>query len=125
MDMFELTQAMLVILQAGGFTHGGINFDAKLRRNSTDPEDLFLAHIGGMDAFARSLMAAYNILENSPYNSWKTGRYASFDEGTGKAFEEGKISLEGLVEYATSNGTPKQISGKQEMYENLISQYLV
>lgn len=123
-DHFELTQAMMVILQAGGFTRGGINFDAKTRRNSTDPEDLFLAHIGGMDAFARALLIAHDILEKSDYLKMKKNRYASYDSGVGKEFEQGKLKLEDLRIYALETGEPPQISGKQELYENIINQFI-
>jgi len=124
-DVFEITQAMMVILQAGGLQGGGINFDAKTRRNSTDLEDLFHAHIGGMDVFARALMAANDILTNSSYQEMKKGRYSSFDEGSGKEFEEGKLNLEDLHKFASENPDLEQISGKQERYENLINRYLL
>jgi xylose isomerase len=122
-NLFELTEAMLIILEAGGFTNGGINFDAKTRRNSTDLEDLFYAHIGGMDAFARALLIADNILEKSPYKKLRQERYASFDSGKGKEFEEGKLTLEDLRNHAIAN-EPKLISGKQELFENIINQYI-
>src|SRR5690606_23973550 len=96
----ELTEAMLIILQAGGFKGGGINFDAKIRRNSTDPADLFYAHIGGADAFARALVTADNILQKSDFKKIREERYASFDSGKGKEFEEGKLTLEDLRAYA-------------------------
>ncbi len=120
----ELIEAMLVILEAGGFGGGGINFDAKIRRNSTDAEDLFHAHIGGMDCFARAIIAADNILQQSPYKKLRTSRYASFDSGQGKAFEEGKLTLTDLRQYAIDNGEPQVISGKQELLENIVNQYL-
>ena len=123
-DITELTEAMLVILEAGGFKGGGINFDAKIRRNSTDPEDLFYAHIGGMDAFARALITADNILQQSNYKKIRAERYTSFDTANGKDFEAGKLSLEDLRNYAINNGEPKIISGKQEYMENLINQYI-
>jgi xylose isomerase len=119
----EITEAMLILLEAGGFQGGGINFDAKTRRNSTDLEDIFHAHIGAMDVFARSLMAADNILQKSSYKAWRTERYASFDSGKGKEFEAGKLKLEDLYSYAQTV-TTKQISGRQEMYENLINQFV-
>src|SRR5690349_4434450 len=100
----ELTEAMLVILEAGGFAGGGINFDAKIRRNSTDAEDLFYAHIGGMDTFARALIVANDILEKSEYRKFRKERYASFDSGKGKEFEQGKLTLEDLRLYAIENG---------------------
>jgi xylose isomerase len=122
--IYELTEAMLVILQAGGFTTGGVNFDAKTRRNSTDLDDLFIAHIGGMDSFARALIVASNVLTKSDYLKLRKARYASFDKGDGKAFEQGKLSLEDLRKLALKNGEPKQISGKQELYETLINQHI-
>lgn len=124
MDLFELTEAMLVILEGGGFTTGGINFDAKTRRNSTDLEDLFIAHIGGMDAFARAFIIAHNILEKSPYLQMRRNRYASFDTGPGADFEQGKLTLEDLHQIASNSPEPPLISGKQELYENIINQYI-
>jgi xylose isomerase len=123
-NLYELTESMLVILEAGGFTQGGINFDAKTRRNSTDLEDIFIAHISGMDAFARALLIATSVLEQSDYKKMRKARYASFDSGDGKAFEEGKLSLEQMRELAIKNGEPKQISGKQELYEALLNQFI-
>jgi xylose isomerase len=120
----ELTEAMLIILESGGFAGGGINFDAKIRRNSTDAEDLFHAHIGGMDAFARALLAADAILQQSDYQKFRKARYASFDSGKGKAFEEGKLSLEDLRTYAIEQGEPAITSGKQEWIENLVNRYI-
>src|SRR6476660_4863749 len=110
----ELVEAMLVVVNAGGFGGGGVNFDAKTRRNSTDLEDIFLAHIGGMDAFARAAVTAEKILEKSNLNKFLKDRYSSFDSGKGKEYEEGKLTLEDLREYALANGEPAQISGKQE-----------
>jgi xylose isomerase len=123
-DINELTEAMLVILQAGGFKGGGINFDAKIRRNSTDPEDLFYAHIGGIDVFARALITADNILQKSDYKKIRTDRYASYDSGKGKDFENGKLSLEDLRAFAIENGEPAVKSGKQEYLENIINSYI-
>lgn len=124
-DLFEITQAMLVLLQNGGLQGGGVNFDAKTRRNSTDLEDLFHAHIGGMDVFARSLMIASDILEKSQYTALRTERYSSFDSGKGKEFEEGKLSFQDLYDYAKANdGNIVQRSGKQELFENIINQYI-
>ena len=122
---FELTQAMLEIIRNGGFGNGGTNFDAKLRRNSTDPEDIFIAHISGMDAMARALINAANILENSELPAMKKERYASFDSGIGKDFEDGKLSLEEVYEYGKKVEEPKQISGKQEKYETLVALYSI
>ena len=123
-DINELTEAMLVILEAGGFKGGGINFDAKIRRNSTDAEDLFHAHIGGMDAFARALITADNVLNKSDYKKIRKERYATFDTGKGKEFEEGKLSLEDLRAYAIENGEPVMKSGKQEYLENIINRFI-
>jgi xylose isomerase len=123
-NLNEITEAMLVILQAGGFQGGGVNFDAKTRRNSTDLEDLFHAHIGGMDTFARALITADAILQKSPYVKMRSERYASFDNGNGKAFENGELSLENLAKLAIKNGEPEQISGKQERFENIINQFI-
>jgi len=123
-DINEITEAMLIILQANGFQGGGINFDAKIRRNSTDPADLFYAHVGGMDIFARALVTADNILQKSDFKKIRKDRYASFDAGKGKEFEEGKLSLEDLRAYAVENGEPKTLSGKQEYIENLINRYI-
>ncbi len=123
-DVYELTEAMLVILEAGGFKGGGINFDAKVRRNSTDPEDLFHAHIGGMDAFARALITADNVLQRSDYKKNRSQRYASFDSGKGKEFEDGKLSLEDLRAYALQNGAPATRSGRQEYFENMINRFI-
>ena len=114
----------LVILEGGGLTTGGTNFDAKTRRNSTDLEDIFIAHIGGMDAFARALMIAADILENSDYRKMRAERYASFDAGEGKAFEDGKLTLEDLRTIALRDGEPKQISGKQELYEMIVNLHI-
>ena len=123
-NIYELVEALLVILPAGGFKGGGINFDAKTRRNSTDLEDLFHAHIGGMDAFARALLIATEILEKSDYQQLRAERYASFDRGNGKKFEKRKLSLIDLSKIAAKKGEPKQRSGKQELFENIINQYI-
>ncbi len=123
-DNFELVQAMIQIIRNGGLGTGGTNFDAKTRRNSTDLEDIFIAHIAGMDAFARALENADRLLRESPLCNMLKARYASFDTGAGKAFEEGKLSLEDLREYAIAHGEPKQTSGKQELYEAMINMYI-
>ena len=123
-NVYELTESMLVVLEAGGLKGGGINFDAKIRRNSTDPADLFYAHIGGMDAFARALIVADNILQKSDYKKIRKERYASFDNGKGKEFAEGKLSLEDLRNFATENGEPQVRSGKQEYLENIINRFV-
>ncbi|MDF2157669.1 xylose isomerase [Algoriphagus sp. CAU 1675] len=124
LNLQELTEAMLVILTSGGIQGGGVNFDAKVRRNSTDQEDLFLAHIGSMDAFARGMLIANDILEKSDYLERRKNRYASFDSGKGKEFEEGKLTLGDLRNYAAEVGEPAQISGKQEYFENLLNRFI-
>ncbi len=123
-DIFELTQAMMIVLKGGGMQGGGTNFDAKIRRNSTDNEDLFIAHIGAMDVMARALEAAAAILEESPIPAMISERYASYDSGKGKEFEEGKLTFEDVYAYAKANGEPKQISGKQELYEAIVNMYI-
>ena len=122
-DSWELTQAMLQIIRNGGLGTGGSNFDAKTRRNSTDLEDIFIAHISGMDAMARALEAAAAIITESPYCKMFKERYSSFDGGKGKEFEEGKLTLEQLVDYAKVKGEPAQTSGKQELYEAIVNMY--
>jgi xylose isomerase len=123
-NVMELTEAMLVILQAGGLAGGGVNFDAKTRRNSTDLADIFYAHIGGMDAFARALLAAHEILNNSEYLNLLHERYASFDTEEGRAFEAGKLKLKDLHKAALRDGEPQQRSGRQELFENLLSRFV-
>ncbi|OAG65912.1 xylose isomerase, partial [Xanthomonas floridensis] len=118
-DLYDTVGAMLVVLRQGGLAPGGLNFDAKVRRESSDPQDLFLAHIGGMDAFARGLEVANALLTSSPLESWRKERYASFDSGAGAAFANGTSTLADLASYAAGNA-PTQISGRQEAYENLI-----
>ncbi|EGD09052.1 D-xylose isomerase [Xanthomonas vesicatoria ATCC 35937] len=122
-DLYDTVGAMLVVLRQGGLAPGGLNFDAKVRRESSDPQDLFLAHIGGMDAFARGLEVANALLTASPLETWRAERYASFDSGAGADFASGKSTLADLATYAAGNA-PKQVSGRQEAYENLINQYL-
>ena len=121
-DLYELTQTMLVVLQAGGLQGGGINFDAKTRRNSTDPEDLFIAHISGMDNFARATIIADKVLSDSKYLTMRKERYASFDDGAGADYEAGKLSLEELAKIGAEGGEPPLTSGKQELYEAIINQ---
>ena len=123
-NIYETVEAMLIFLKAGGLKGGGVNFDAKIRRNSTDLEDVFIAHIGGADTFARALLAAEKLLYNSPYEDVISSRYSSFDSGNGKAFEEGKLTLEDLYKIAQKNGELELKSGKQELLENIINQYL-
>jgi xylose isomerase len=120
-DIYETTQAMLVLLQSGGLKGGGINFDAKVRRNSTDLEDKFIAHISGMDVFARALISAEHIIKNTNYMQLRKERYASFDSGKGAGFEKGELTLENLSEIARQNGEPQPKSGRQELFEQIIA----
>jgi xylose isomerase len=123
-NLQETVEAMLVILEAGGLQGGGTNFDAKIRRNSTDLADIFIAHIAGMDTFARALVTADKILTKSPYKKMRAGRYASFDSGKGADFASGKLTLEQLAAIGAATGEPKPVSGKQELYEALINQHI-
>jgi xylose isomerase len=123
-NITEVTEAMLIVLENNGLQGGGINFDAKIRRNSTDQADLFYAHIGGMDTFARALVTADNILQKSDYKKIRTNRYASYDSGAGKDFEDGKLTLEDLRNYAVEQGEPETISGQQELLENIVNRYI-
>lgn len=123
-SLYDTIHVMMILLEHGGIAPGGFNFDAKLRRNSTDSEDLFIAHIGGMDTFARGLLIAEDILTNSDYKELRNQRYSSFDSGDGKRFEKGNFSLVDLRNLAEKGGEPEMISGKQEMYENLINRYI-
>ena len=121
----ETARAMMVFLKAGGLQGGGVNFDAKIRRNSTDLEDLFHAHIGGADTFARGLLVADKVLNDPAFTSIVDGRYASFDTGQGSAFEQGKLSLTDLFEAATNTPTTiKPRSGKQEYLENILNNHI-
>lgn len=123
-DLDAAVGAMLVVLRQGGLAPGGLNFDAKARRESTDVEDLFLAHIGGMDTFARALEVAHALLAGSPLERWRDERYASFNGGAGGDFVHGKLSFADLRDYAAGHGEPVPTSGKQERYENLVHQYM-
>ena len=123
-SLYEAVEVMLIVLPEGGFGTGGVNFDAKTRRSSTDLEDLFIGHIGSMDTFARGLVIADRILRESDYLARRKERYASFDVGEGQAFELGQLGLEALRQIALRDGEPRQISGKQEYFRNLINQYI-
>lgn len=124
-DLYDTVQAMLVVLGMGGFTTGGLNFDAKVRRESTSLEDMFLAHIGGMDAFARGLLVAHDLLTNSSLTTDRQARYASYDDGAGRQFEKGELDLVALRNLAASLGEPEQRSGQQEKLENLVNTRLL
>lgn len=123
-NIHEVVEALLVVLRAGGFQTGGINFDAKIRRNSTDPADLFYAHIVGMDTFARGLIIADKILQDRTLEQMRKNRYSSFDSGEGKQFEEGKLSLEELRKHALIHGEPEMKSGQQELYELILNKFI-
>ena len=122
-DIYELAQAMMVIIKNGGLV-GGTNFDAKTRRNSTDLEDIFIAHVSAMDIMARALLVAADLLEKSPIPAMIKERYASYDSGLGKDFEDGKLTLDQVADYARKNGEPKLTSGKQELYEAIVNMYI-
>lgn len=122
-DNYELTQAMMQIIRNDGLGTGGTNFDAKTRRNSTDLEDIFIAHIAGMDVMARALESAAALLTESVMPQMLEERYASFDYGQGAAFEKGELSLEDLVAYSKEKGEPAQVSGRQELYEAILNMY--
>jgi len=123
-NIYDAVHIMLVLLQEGGLKSGGMNFDAKTRRNSTDLEDIFIGHINSMDTLARGLLIASKILEDPTYKKLKSNRYLSFDSGDGYSFEKGEVSLEKLTELAQKTTEPDQISGKQELYEMLINRHI-
>ena len=124
-DLYDTVHGMMVILEAGGLGTGGLNFDAKVRRESIDLEDMFTAHIGGIDSFARGLVIADRILSDPRSSELRYGRYTSFDSGQGKQFEDGELGLTDLRDIAASSGEPKLESGRQELIENLINDYIV
>lgn len=124
-DLYDCVHGMMVVLEAGGIGSGGFNFDAKVRRESTDHNDLFIAHIGGMDSFARGLVIADRILSDPRSSELRDGRYNSFDSGDGQRFEKGELDLRALRDLAEKNGEPEQVSGKQELFENLINDHIV
>jgi xylose isomerase len=124
-DLYDTTFAMYAILSQGGLGRGGLNFDAHVRRGSTDLEDLFLAHIGAMDAFARGLQIASRLIEDGVLTEFLKDRYGSYDGGIGKRIEDNSVSLKELEAFVLENDEPEQVSGKQEMLENIINQYLM
>ena len=125
MDLYDCVHAMMVVLENGGLGGGGLNFDARVRRESTDLEDLFIGHIGAMDAFARGLLIADRVLADPRMAELRYGRYDSFDSGDGRRFENGELSLADLRDIAAASGEPEQKSGKQELVENLINDCIV
>jgi len=124
MDVKKTTQTMMIVIRQGGLAPGGLNFDCKVRRESTDIEDMFISHIGAMDAFARGLRNAAKIIEEGTITKLVVDRYSSYDSGIGKKIEEGKATFEDLEKFIKENGPPKQISSKQEKYESLFNQYV-
>jgi len=125
LDLYDCVHGMMVVLEHGGLGTGGLNFDAKVRRESTSLDDMFIAHIGGMDSFARGLLVAERILADPKMSELRHGRYSSFDSGDGKRFEDGDLDLAALRDIAANNDDPEQISAKQELVENLINDHLV
>ena len=123
-DLYSTTYAMLVILKQGGLGRGGVNFDAKVRRGSFDVEDLFHAHIGGMDAFARGLKTAQRIIDDGVLDDFVKTRYASYKKGIGRKIMTGKATLADMEAYIHANGEPAKISGREEMLENIINGYI-
>ncbi len=123
-DLYLTTEIMLVVLGMGGFSTGGLNFDAKRRRESHEPEDLFHAHIGGMDAFARGLKAAAAIRADGRFAQFVRERYASWDSGIGRKIERGKVTLAELDAYARKIKDPVLASGRQELLENLFNEFI-
>ena len=123
-NIYDAIHIMLVILEEGGLKTGGMNFDAKTRRNSTDLEDIFIGHIHAMDTLARGLLISDEILSKSNYKSLKQKRYKSFDQDKGLLFAENKLGLEELANIASNQSEPQMISGKQELFESIINKYI-
>jgi xylose isomerase len=123
-DIYLTTQIMLEILGMGGLTTGGLNFDAKCRRESFEPVDLFHAHIGGMDAFARGLKIAQAIKDDGRLDGFVDKRYSSFDSGIGAKIESGDVGFAELEAHTFANGEPDLSSGRQEYLENLINEFV-
>jgi xylose isomerase len=123
-DIYDTTLAMYTILKGGGFTTGGLNFDAKVRRQSIDPEDLFHAHIGAMDAFARGLKNAARMLRGKKFEKAIQKRYAGWDTAFGRKIEKKQVGFKELEAYTLKNGEPKVQSGRQEMLENMLNDYV-
>ena len=123
-NIYDATHLMMILLSENSIGNGGMNFDAKTRRSSTDLEDIFIGHIHSMDTLARGLLIAEKILEKSDYLQSKSERYADFDSGNGAYFEKGQLNLEQLTKIAKEIGEPVKISGKQELFESLVNQFL-
>ena len=124
-DIYSTTLAMLIILKQGGLGSGGLNFDAKVRRSSNDPNDLFHAHIGGMDAFARGLLIAHEMIKDKVFSKFIDERYGSFKSGIGAKIMSGKVGFRDLEQWIIKNGKPELESGRQEMLENILNSYIL
>ena len=124
MNIRDTTKAMQIVIEQDGLAPGGLNFDCKVRRESTDLEDFFIAHIGGMDTYARGLRAAGRIIEDGVLDGMVKERYSSFDSELGKKLAAGNATLEEFEAYAKAQGEPNKISGKQELYENIFAEYI-
>jgi len=124
-NIYSTTMAMMVILNQNGLGKGGLNFDAKLRRSSTDPTDLFHAHIGGMDSFAKGLLIAHKIIEDGALSNFIKERYSSFQSGIGAKIVAGQSGLEDLEKWVLNQDKPLLQSGRQEMLENIINSYIL
>jgi len=124
-NIYDTTLAMYEILLDGGFTKGGLNFDAKVRRASFEADDLFYSYIAGMDAFAKGLKVAAKLIEDRVFEDFKEKRYASYNEGIGKDIVEGKVGFKELESYSLKNGVTPNTSGRQEMLEGILNQYIL
>ncbi|HHX17435.1 MAG TPA: xylose isomerase, partial [Clostridium sp.] len=124
-NIYDSTLAMYEVIKAGGFTTGGLNFDAKVRRGSFEPEDLFYGHIAGMDAFAKGFKIANKIAKDGKFDKFIEERYKSYESGIGKDIVDGKVGFKELEEYALANDQIKNISGKQEVLEAILNQYIL
>ncbi|MDF2589352.1 MAG: xylA [Anaerocolumna sp.] len=124
-NVYDTTLAMYEILLAGGFTKGGLNFDSKVRRASFEEADLFYAYIAGMDTFARGLKVAAKLIEDKVFENFIANRYASYKDGIGKDIVEGKVGFKELEAYAMSNGITPNVSGRQELLESILNQYIL
>lgn len=124
-NIYDTTLAMYEILLAGGLTKGGLNFDSKVRRASFEESDLFYSYIAGMDTFARGLKVAAKLIEDRVFEDFKDRRYASYKEGLGKDIVEGNVGFKELEAYVLENGTTPNISGRQELLESILNQYIM
>ena len=123
-NLYDATLAMYIILKGGGLTTGGLNFDAKVRRQSIDAADLCYGHIGAMDTVARGLKNAVKMIEDGKLEAAVKARYGGWDEGLGKQIENGKAGFQELEAYTLENGEPELKSGRQELFENILNEYI-